>query len=86
MGEVASDVTSDAVPHGNRLDIGQVVDHLLVCLEISAELVRVFVDEFERHSLDVCGSDSSHIVHRVRRIKWMPYLNVRLSPCHGYDT
>ena len=79
MREVTGDVTSDAVPHRDGGDIGELADKLLVTLEIGAENTGVLVDEFYGHSLDVCGSDSSHIFHRVKPIMGMPYLRLTLT-------
>ena len=79
MREVTGDVTGDAVPHSDGGDIGELADKLLVTLEIGAEHTGVLVDEFYGHSLDVCGSDSSHIFHRVKPIMGMPYLRLTLT-------
>ena len=44
---------------------GELGDHLFVVVEVLAECLRIFVNQFDGYSLDVGGSYSSHIVHRV---------------------
>ena len=74
MRQVAGDVSGDLVPHRNGLDVGKGCDHFLVVVEILVERLRIFVDEFDGYSLDVGGSYSSHIFHRVIRLMDIPYL------------
>lgn len=74
MGQITRDITSDSVPHRNGRNVCERVYHRLVTLEVLTESLRVFVDKFDRYSLDVGGSYSSHIVHRVNRLIDNPYL------------
>ncbi len=77
MRQVTSDVSRDLVPHGHGLDIGQLSDHFFVVVKILAECLRIFVDEFDGYSLDVGGSYSSHIVHRVMScVIGIRYINI----------
>ena len=76
MLDEARDVACDAVPHGFRGNVCEVRNHRFVVFEVIAECLRIPADEVGRDSLDVCGSDSSHVFHRVSPIKSIPYLKI----------
>lgn len=65
MGQVAGDVSGNPVPHLDGRDVCQRADHLFVSIEVLAEGLGILVDEIDSDSLDVGGSYSSHIIHRV---------------------
>lgn len=58
---VAGGVASDAVPHLDGCGVCEGVNARLVGFEIIAESLRIFLNQLNGHSLDVCRPDVTHM-------------------------
>jgi hypothetical protein len=57
----SGDISGYAISQLLRSDVGQLLDHPLVVLEIRGEPVIVLFDQFYSHAFDIGRPDISHV-------------------------